>query len=240
MSNTSTGALGVLVPEVKILDLPFLFTNYGHARTVLDGAIGGKLLDTLPKYGMQGLAWNENGFRNITNNKHAIVFPSDLADLKLRTMQNTVHMESFKAMKAVPTPLAFGKLMAALQSGDLDGQENPLPVIVSGKLYESQKYLSLTQHFYSAGIFTISPKFWAGLSEADKKAFKEAAKVGVKAQRLRVSMDEIAALTKLSEAGMKINSYVDATAFRLYLRPRYTQLLPGVSAALLDQIQNSY
>lgn len=240
MANTSTGPLGALVPEVKILDLPFLFTGYAHARTVLDGPIGTKLLDTLPNYGLQGLAWAENGFRHVTNNKRPIVYPADLTDLKLRTMQNAVHMESLKSMKAAPTPLAFNKLMAALKSGELDGQENPLPVILSGKLYESQKYLSLTQHFYSAGIFTISPKLWKSLSDADKKAFKEAAKAGAKAQRQRVSMDEIAALSKLTDAGMKVNSHVDMTAFRLVLRPRYTQFLPGANAALIEQIQTAY
>jgi TRAP-type transport system periplasmic protein len=239
MANTSTGPLGNLVPETKILDLPFLFYDYRHARRTLDGDIGQKLLALFPKYGLQGLAWTENGFRHITNNKRPIVFPDDLAALKVRTMENSVHMESLRAMAAAPVPLAFPKLFKALQDGELDGQENPLPVILASKFSETQKYLSLTQHFYSAAVFAVSPKLWETLSLADRDAFVAAARVGVKAQRDRVNADEFAALTKLAEQGMKINSYVEVQAFRRLLRPKYPTLLPGVDAALIEAIRKN-
>ncbi len=239
MGNTSSGPLGNLVPETKVLDLPFLFYDYRHARRTLDGEIGQKLLALFPKYGLQGLAWTENGFRHITNNKRPIVYPDDLATLKLRTMENTVHMESLRTMAAAPIPLAFPKLFKALQDGELDGQENPLPVILASKFSETQKHLSLTQHFYSAAIFVVSPKLWATLSPSDRQAFLAAARVGVKAQRDRVNADEFAALTKLAEQGMKINSYVEVQAFRRLLRPKYPTLLPGVDLALVEAIRKN-
>jgi TRAP-type transport system periplasmic protein len=237
MGSSSTGPLGNFVPESKVFDLPFLFYDYNHARRTMDGPIGQRILELFPKYGMRGLAWTENGFRHITNNKRPITMPDDLAALKLRTMENSVHMATLRAMKAEPTPMAFPKLFKALQDGELDGQENPLPVILASKFSQTQKYLSLTQHFYSAGIFVISPKLWDGLPPADRTAFIAAAKVGAKAQRDRVNADEFAALTQLREQGMKVNSYVDTQAFRKLLRPQYATLLPTVDLSIVDDIR---
>ena len=239
LGSTSTGPLGNFVPESKVFDLPFLFYDYSHARRTLDGPIGQRILESFPKYGLRGLAWTENGFRHMTNNKRAITFPDDFATLKIRTMENSVHMETMRAMNATPTPLAFPKLFQALKDGELDGQENPLPVILASKFSQTQKYLSLTQHFYSGGIFLISPKLWDGLSLADRASFIAAAKVGAKAQRDRVNADEFASLTELKAQGMQINAYVDTQAFRKLLRPRYAQLMPNVDMTLVDEIRKA-
>jgi TRAP-type transport system periplasmic protein len=237
MGNTSTGPLGNIVPESKVFDLPFLFSDYNHARKTLDGPIGDNILKLFPKYGLIGLAWSENGFRHITNNKRAIVYPTDLAALKLRTMENSVHMEAMRTLKVEPTPMAFTKLFDALKRGELDGQENPLPVILASKFSETQKYLSLTQHFYSPCVLVVSPKLWATLSEQDKFAFQTAAKAAVKAQRDRVNTDEFAALTALRGAGMSVNTFVDANAFRGALRPAYEKMLPGVNPKIIEEIR---
>jgi TRAP-type transport system periplasmic protein len=237
MANSSTGPLGVFVPEAKLFDLPFLFGDYTHARRTLDGPIGQSILELFPKNGLIGLAWSENGFRHVTNNKRPIVYPADLASLKLRTMENSVHMEAMRSLKVQPTPLAFPKLFNALKEGELDGQENPLPVILASKFSETQKYLSLTQHFYSPCVLVVSPKLWATLSEQDKFAFKTAAKAAVKAQRDRVNADEFAALTALRAAGMQVNTFVDSNAFRAALRPYYEKMLPGLNPKIVDDIR---
>jgi TRAP-type transport system periplasmic protein len=237
MANSSTGPLGAFVPEAKLFDLPFLFGDYSHARRTLDGPIGQGILELFSKNGLIGLAWSENGFRHVTNNKRAIVYPADLASLKLRTMENSVHMEAMRALKVQPTPLAFTKLFAALKEGELDGQENPLPVILASKFSETQKYLSLTQHFYSPCVLVVSPKLWATLSEQEKYAFKTAAKAAVKAQRDRVNADEFAALTALRAAGMQVNTFVDSNAFRAALRPYYEKMLPGLNPKIVDDIR---
>ena len=188
--NTSTGPLGNFVPEVKIVDIPFLFRNYDHARKVMDGPIGQDLLKKLQTKGLVGLAWTENGFRHMTNNKHPIVHAEDARGLKMRTMENKVHMEGYKTFGILPTPMPFPELFTALQQGTVDGQENPIPVILASKFSQVQKHLSLTGHVYSPAVLILSPAVWGKLSEADKKVFVEAAQKGGAAQRKKVNDDE--------------------------------------------------
>ena len=119
--NTSTGPVGNFVPEVKIVDIPFLFRDYDHARRYLDSAAGQELLTKFPAKGLVALAWTENGFRHMTNNKRSIVKPADAAGLKMRTMENKVHMEGYRAFGIQPTPMAFPEVFGALQQGTVDG-----------------------------------------------------------------------------------------------------------------------
>ena len=156
LTFTSTGPVPNFVPDVAILDIPFLFRDYGHARAVLDGPIGQELLQKFPGKGMVALAWAENGFRHMTNSKHAVASPEDLKGLKMRTMENPVHIQAYKAFGIIPTPMAFTEVFTALQQGTVDGQENPLSVITSAKLDQVQKYLSLTGHVYSPALFLMN------------------------------------------------------------------------------------
>ena len=146
---TSTGPVGNFVPEIKVLDIPFLFRDYDHARTTLDGKIGQDLLAKFPSKGLVALAWSENGFRHMTNNKRPIDSATDASGLKMRTMENKVHMDGYKTFGILPTPMAFPELFGALQQGTVDGQENPIPVILASKFSQVQKHLSLTGHVYS-------------------------------------------------------------------------------------------
>jgi len=168
--NTSTGPLGNFVPETRIVDIPFLFRDYDHARKVMDGQVGQDLLAKMRAKGLVGLAWTENGFRHMTNNKRPIVTAQDAAGLKMRTMENKVHMDGYKTFGILPTPMAFPELFTALQQGTVDGQENPIPVILSAKFAQVQKYLSLTGHVYSPAVIILSPNVWNKLSDADKKS----------------------------------------------------------------------
>jgi tripartite ATP-independent transporter DctP family solute receptor len=174
--NTSTGPVGNFVPEVRIVDIPFLFRDYDHARKVMDGPIGQDLLTKFPSKGLVALGWTENGFRHMTNNKQPIVKPSDASGLKMRTMENKVHMEGYRAFGIQPTPMAFPEVFGALQQGTVDGQENPIPVILSSKFSQVQKHLSLTGHVYSPALLITSPRLMNRLSDADKKGFYDAAK----------------------------------------------------------------
>jgi tripartite ATP-independent transporter DctP family solute receptor len=145
MVSTSTGPVGNFVPEVKIVDIPFLFRDYDHARRYLDGP-GQELLDKFPAKGLVALVWTENGFRHMTNSKRPLVKPQDVAGLKIRTMENKVHMDGYRAFGIQPTPMAFPEVFGALQNGTVDGQENPIPVILAAKFSQVQKHLSLTNH----------------------------------------------------------------------------------------------
>lgn len=128
LTITSTGPVGNFVPSIYALDFPFLFESYDHARSVLDGEIGQELLDKFESHDMVGLAWAENGFHHITNSVHPIVTPEDLSGLKLRTMENQVHIAAFQAAGASPTPMSWTEVLTSMQQGTIDGQENPIPV----------------------------------------------------------------------------------------------------------------
>ena len=238
LANVSTGALGNFVPEVKIVDIPFLFRDYAHARKVMDGEFGQDLLKKITAKGIVGLAWTENGFRHMTNSKRAIVQATDAGGLKMRTMENKVHMEGYKTFGILPTPMAWPEVFTALQQGTVDGQENPIPVILSAKLSQVQKHLSLTNHVYSPAVLIVSPSIWNKLSDADKKVFSEAAKKGAAAQRKKVNDDEANGIAELKKDGMQVVEQVNGESFRKAVAPAYAQYAKEFGAEKIAAIQN--
>ena len=236
--NTSTGPVGNFVPEVKIVDIPFLFRDYDHARKVMDGPIGQDILSKFPAKNIIALAWTENGFRHMTNSKRDIVKPSDAAGLKMRTMENKVHMDGYRTFGILPTPMAFPELFGALQQGTVDGQENPIPVILSSKFAQVQKHLSLTGHVYSPALLLMSPRVYNRLSDADKKVFKDAAVKAGAAQRKKVNEDENNGIAQLEKDGMKVIKNVDGNAFREALKPAYANYAKEFGADNIKKIQD--
>ena len=235
---TSTGPVGNFVPEVKIVDIPFLFRDYDHARKVFDGPIGQDLLTKFPSKNLVALAWTENGFRHITNSKHAILKPEDTKGLKVRTMENKVHMEGYRAFGMQPTPMAFPEVFGALQQGAVDGQENPIPVIISSKFWQVQKHLSLTGHVYSPALVLVSTRTWGKLNEADRKVFLDAAKVSAVAQRRKVDDDDANGVALLEKEGMKVVRNVDKKAFQDALKPVYANFAQEFGADNIKKIQD--
>lgn len=221
MIITSTGPVGNFVPETRIVDIPYLFRDYDHARKVLDGSIGQEILTKFPAKGLVAISWMENGFRHITNSKRPVKSPDDVKGLKIRTMENKVHMEAFKAMGALPTPMNMNEVFTALQTGTVDGQENPIPVILANKLYTVQKYLTLDSHVYSPAILIINKGLWDKISDADKAAFKEAAKIALVANRKKVNDDEANGLDVMKKAGTEIIVSVDNAAFQKAVASAY-------------------
>ncbi|SMP78761.1 TRAP transporter substrate-binding protein [Noviherbaspirillum suwonense] len=238
LTFTSTGPVPNFVPDVKILDVPFLFRDYAHARAVLDGPIGQDLLQKFDARGIKALAWGENGFRHMTNSKRAVNGPDDLKGLKMRTMENPVHVQAYKGFGIIPTPMAFSEVFTALQQGTVDGQENPLSVITSAKFDQVQKFLTLTGHVYSPCVFLMNKEAFDKLSAADKTAFLEAAKEGVKANRLRVDSDEKIAVADLRAKGMTVVDTVDKTRYQATLAPVYADFEKQFGKANLDRIRN--
>ena len=238
LTLTSTGPLPNFVPDVAILDIPFLFRDYAHARAVLDGPIGQELLTKFPAKGMVGLAWAENGFRHMTNSKRPVNGPEDLRGLKMRTMENPIHIEAYRQFGILPTPMAFTEVFTALQQGTVDGQENPLSVITAAKLDQVQKYLSLTGHVYSPAVFLMNKAQWDKLSQADKQAFLDAAKEAVKANRARVDDDERKAVADLRAKGMTVAENVDKAKFQVALAPVYADFAKRFGQEKIDRIRN--
>jgi TRAP-type transport system periplasmic protein len=236
---TSTGPVGNFVPDTLITDIPFLFRDYAHARAVLDGPIGQNILAKFPAKGLVGLAWAENGFRHLTNSKREVKGPSDLSGVKLRTMENPVHMTAFRALGAQPAPMAFTELFTALQQGTVDGQENPIPVIVSSKFGQVQKHLTLTGHVYSPALIMTSATLFGSLPKADQDAMGEAAKAGAAAMRKRVNEIETSGVAELKAQGVQVVDTVDKAAFQQALTPAYAEYAKRFGADNIERIRAS-
>lgn len=236
---TSTGPLGNFVPETYVLDLPFLFEDYDQARCVLDGEIGQELLDKMGNHDLVGLAWSENGFRHMTNSKRAVKTPADAEGLKVRTMENKVHMEAFEQMGVHPTPMAFPEVFTALQQGTVDGQENPITVIVATKFWEVQDHLSLTGHVYSPAAVLGSPILLDGLSEEQRGWFEQAAQASAEATREEVSRLEREGVELLRENGMTVETDIDKAPFQEAVKPAYQIYTDQYGSEMLDRIRAS-
>ena len=238
LAFSSTGPVPNFVPDAKILDVPFLFRDKAHARAVLDGPIGQELLGKFDAKGFKALAWAENGFRHMTNSKRDVKAPDDLKGLKMRTMENPVHIAAYKGLGIITTPMAFPEVFTALQQGTVDGQENPLPVIMSAKFSQVQKHLSLTGHVYSPCIFVMNKGSFDKLSAADKTAFLDAAKVAAKANRDRVDQDDANGVKELRAQGMTVIEDVDKAKFVAQLAPVNAEFEKQFGKANLDKIRN--
>ncbi|MCL7941817.1 TRAP transporter substrate-binding protein [Halomonas sp. ATCH28] len=236
---TSTGPLGNFVPETYVLDLPFLFEDYDQARCVLDGEIGEELLTKMSDHNLVGLAWSENGFRHMTNSLREINTPEDAEGLKVRTMENRVHQEAFRQMGASPTPMAFPELFTALQQGTVDGQENPITVIVATNFWEVQDHLSLTGHVYSPAAILGSPILLDGLSDEEREWFNQAAQASAEATREEVSRLEEEGVALLREKGMTVKTDVDPAPFQEAVEPAYEIYTDEYGSEMLDRIRSS-
>lgn len=212
-SANSQGTSSAVVPELALLGLPFLFEDLPQAWRVMDGPIGEKLKTAAEAQGLIILAFWDNGIRQTSNNVKPINKPEDLAGLKIRTPPDPMTVDIFEALGASPTPLAFSELYIALQQGVVDGQENPLINVFSSKLYEVQKYISLTGHKYEATFLIASKTIWDTFSPEDQKIIQAAALEAGEFNRQRSLDDEAKLRETIEEAGVVFNE-VDAAPFR--------------------------
>jgi tripartite ATP-independent transporter DctP family solute receptor len=227
------------VPEVGVFNIPFIFKNVEHAHAALDGAIGQAYLEKFKAKDMVALAWGENGMRHLTNSKRDIRTPEDLKGLKLRLPQSEVMLIGFKALGADPAPLPFPQLFGALQSGQFDGQENPIATIQSAKFEQVQKYLTLSGHVYDPAVFLASIDVFEELSDEDKKAFAEAAKLGAQASRKFAADAQAKGVAALSQAGMKVTEGIDSKAFAAAMASAMPEYQKRFGAEVIDQIQRT-
>jgi tripartite ATP-independent transporter DctP family solute receptor len=217
----NSGILASQVKDFEVYDFPFMFASAKEADAVVDGPLGQKLHAKLADKGLVGLAYFELGFRNMTNSKRPINTVEDVAGLKLRVIPNAINVDWVKALGANPTPLAFPELYAALEQKAVDGQENPLSVILANKFYEVQKNLAITNHQYNPQSLIFSKKVWDALSADEKKAVQDAASEAAKFQR-QVNRDKAASdLEALKKAGMQVTelSAAEQNKLRDKLKP---------------------
>jgi len=163
------GPLTAFDKNFMLLDIPFLFNSYYEAWMVCDSPVGQRILSSCRDYGLVGLAYMTSGFRHVTNNTRPINTLEDLKNLKIRTMSAPMHIQNFRSLGCNPTPVPWTELYLALQQGVVDGQENPIYNIYEHKIYEVQKYTSLTKHIYDSIVLVCNPKWFDSLTKEQQK-----------------------------------------------------------------------
>ena len=238
MCCISTAPLSGFTDSFLVFDLPFIFETNEQARAVMDSDVGTEILNSVEDQGLVGVCWFENGFRNVTNNVRPINKPEDLKGLKIRTMENQMHMAAFQIMGADPTPMAMGEVFTALQQGTIDGEENPVPIVESNKLDEVQKYNSLTGHLFSPAPVFISKDYYDGMPEEYQKAVMEAGKESVEYQREQIDEQTASGIEVMKErTGMETNE-VDKSLFKDATAPLYDQYIKDESGCVNPDIYN--
>lgn len=236
MTLISSAPLANFTNAFLVFDLPFIIQDRQKAYEYMDGPEGKKILDSVLSKGMVGLGIWENGFRMLTNSKKPVAVPEDLNGLKIRLMENPIHVGTFKTLGAYPVPMPFGELFTALQQGTVDGQENPLIIISTSKFAEVQKYLSLTGHFYAPAILLINKDFWEKkLTDEQRKIFTEAELKARKWEREYSMENEKKLVESLKAQGMEITE-PDKAKFFEAVQPVYKEFEEKVGKEAIQKL----
>ncbi|MDY6792414.1 MAG: TRAP transporter substrate-binding protein [Thermodesulfobacteriota bacterium] len=213
MAIITGGPFDTFDPVARVINYPFLFKDNAQADEILDGPLGAEILKSLESSGFKGLCFSENGFRNLTNNKHEVKSPADIKGLKIRVMASAIHKAIWKALGANPTPMPW-PIYTELEQGVIDGQENPLWVMEVYKFYEIQKYMTLSRHVYSYHIDVASLKWWQTLDSKTRDMVQKAMHEAAVFQRKQNRDKDAARLKFLKEKGMQVIENPDIAAFR--------------------------
>ncbi|MCX5816188.1 MAG: DctP family TRAP transporter solute-binding subunit [Proteobacteria bacterium] len=215
MGIITSGPFDQFLPEVRVIDYPYLFKSYEQVDSVLEGPLGKELLKTLEKAGFKGLAFSENGFRHLTNSKRTVYSVVDVTGLRIRVMESALHKALWQLFGADPVPIGdLNELVKDLQSGAVDGQENPLSAIWLDDFYKGQKYLSLTGHVYSSHIGVAGLKWYQDLPEKDQKLIRQSMEEAARYERRWSRENSANFLAKIKAAGIIVDEKPDVTSFR--------------------------
>ncbi|MFN3615466.1 MAG: DctP family TRAP transporter solute-binding subunit [Rubrimonas sp.] len=230
----STGPMGGFVDQFLLFDLPYVFRDHDHAHGFLDSEHGQALAQMLEdQVGVKILVWMENGFRHNTNNVRPLNSPDDLRGINHRTQESRVQVDTWRALGANPSPMAWTEVFTALQQGVMDSQENPVPTIYDVKFYDVQRYLNLTQHVYSPAPLMMSAALFHSFDEQDQAAILEAARIALPVQREASQRLEQEYIDKLAELGMTVTR-PDLEPFRAQVEPVIAQWTPVVGEELVE------
>ncbi|OEG63387.1 MAG: ABC transporter substrate-binding protein [Halanaerobium sp. MDAL1] len=238
MTCPSTAPIAPFVNGFKVFDLPFLFPTHEAADYVLDGPVGQNLLKQLEDEGLVGLAYWENGYRQLTNSKRPVESPEDVKGLKVRTMENPMHLAAWKEMGANPTPMAFGELFSAMQQGVVDGQENPWGTIYLQNFFEVQDYTTDTGHVYSPLVLMMSKQFYDKLPTDLQQVVKVAAIEAKHHNRKTNRAMNAEYLNKLKDVmEVTILTPEQKAEFQKAVQPVYDQFKDEIGAELVESVQ---
>ena len=239
MTIPAVAPLASFNKKFMVFDLPFLFDDNEAAYRALDGELGKSLLEELESNSLKGLVFAENGFRHMSNNKGPITSPENLKSLKLRTLENPVHTDTFKSFGANASPFAYGELYTALQQGTYDAMESPISLYYTNKFYEVQDYLSLTGHVYAATILLMNNDFYNDLPEDMQELVVEASEEYRTEQRKIAQQQDSDFLEELKEFGMKVNEITpeEKDVFREASRVVYDKYTAEIGEELVEKAQ---
>lgn len=223
MSLPTQGQLGKYSKKFNCVMLPFAFKDYAQADKVLDGPFLKWAVPDLDKAGLVFLSNWEWGFRNLTNSKRPVKVPADVKGLKIRTPPELPTQATMEALGAVVATINFNELQMALKQGVVDGQENPIAVIYSNKIYETQKYLTMTGHNYNTMVHVISKKTWDRLTPEQQKIVREESKKAGDWMRKSLRDAEASQIKELQKLGMQV-TYPDKAKFKALMKPAYDRM----------------
>lgn len=237
MAVVSTGPLSGFSSAFLVLDLPFIFNSYESAYRVLDGEIGQGMLESLTENQMIGIAFWENGFRNVTS-KMEVRLPEDVKGIKIRTMEAEVHMATFNSLGAIATPMAWGEVYTALQQGTIDAQENPLANIYLNKMHEVNPYINMTGHFYAPAPVLMSKKTYDSLPPEQQQIIVDAVKECVDYERQCIHDGEEEYMQALKDEGAYVIEDIDKAVWRAACQPVYDQYRDIIGEDLIKQVED--
>lgn len=236
MTRVSISPMASFVPALNALQMPYLYRDNAHMWKVLKGEIGKELLGNLDDFGFVGLGWFEPGSRNFYNSKRPIRTPADLKGLKIRVQESELMMGLVSAFGAVPTPMPYGEVYSALQTGVIDGAENNWPSYFSTSHYEVAKYITLDEHTYVPEIIIGSKISLGRLSRADQEIIKQAAFDAIDFQRAEWAKYEKVSEDKVRAAGNTIVPIADKSAWQALMAPLYAKQKPEVQK-LIERVK---
>jgi tripartite ATP-independent transporter DctP family solute receptor len=237
MTTASAGIYATLAPKLGVTSLPYVFKNFEEVWAFLDSDINKEIDATLTPQGLRILGYFDNGFRCMTNSKRPINTVEDVKGLKMRTPENPVLLATINALGANASPLPWPELYMALQQGAFDGQENPIPLIYTAKLYEVQKYLCIDNHVFDAMPVTINEKFWQSLTEKEQGIVQKAMDYAVLFDRNLVKQQTEQNVEALKEKGMVV-TYPDLEPFVEATKSVAEDYVDVYGAELIEQIYN--
>jgi tripartite ATP-independent transporter DctP family solute receptor len=221
----------------QLFDMPFLFNDWNHVSKVLNSQIGNDLLKSLESKSLKAFAFSTAGFRHVLNYKRAVQNPADIAGLKIRTLDNPVHVAIMNAMGANSTPMQYSEVATALRQRTVDGLDSPLAAVLTEKFYETNPYLSLTGHVFTGVVYLMGMKRFQGMPADLQAIMAQAAKVGADyATEQHNSFEAEASDVLTKRHNMKINT-VDTAAFRARMEPVFARFQDRVGKPLIAKVR---
>ncbi|ANF59423.1 TRAP transporter substrate-binding protein [Halotalea alkalilenta] len=228
-----------MVPSLGVFDLPFLFADEAEADAVVDGEFGDFINQELEQVGLINLAYWENGFRNVSSSQRPITRWEDFSGTRIRVMQNNIFLDTFQNLGANPTPMAFGEIFSALETGAIDAQENPFVTIDTSKFYEVQDYVSETRHAFTPFLVMFSKRIWDTYSEDEQQALRDCAVVGRDVQRRVIREASLRSKEEIEAAGVAVNEISPEEQQRMREKSQviYDRHRDQIGPEVIDRVQ---